>query len=112
MTFGGLFLGNAKLLRHVATDLVAEARAIDHARSDAIDVDVELPDFERKALGDASKAPFRCGVGHASGAPAHSEGAADIDDLTVALRDHGWQCCPHRVEAAVHVEGDDFVEFL
>ncbi len=99
-------------LRHVGADLFAKARAVDHAGRDAIDVDVVLADFEREALGDAAQAPFRRRVGHAAGAAAHAEGAADIDDLAVALLDHGRQHGAHGVEAAVHVERDDLVEFF
>ena len=79
---------------------------------DAIDVDVVGADLEREALGDAAQPPLRRGIGHAAGAPAHAEGAADIDDLAVALRHHGRQHAAHGVEAAIHVEGDDVVEFL
>src|SRR5262249_33874658 len=63
-------------------------------------------------LGDASSAPFRSRIGHAPGSAAHAERAPDIDDLAVALRDHGRNDGPHGIEAAGHVDGDDFVEFL
>ena len=93
-------------------DLVAEARAVDHAGRDAVDVDVVGADLEREALGDAAQPPLRRRIGHAAGAAAHAEGAADIDDLAVALRHHGRQRRPHGVEAAVHVERDDVVELV
>ena len=109
----GCFLDrDVELLRHVGADLVAEARTVDHAGRDVIDVDVVLPDFEREALGDAAQAPFRGRIGHAAGAPAHAERAADIDDLAVALRHHGGQHRVHGVETAAHVEGDDLVELV
>src|SRR5712691_754917 len=104
--------GDAEALRHVGTNLVAEARPVDHAGRDAIDVDVVGADLERKALGDAAQPPLGGGIGHAAGAPAHSERAADIDDLAVALGHHGRQHAAHGVKAAVHVERDDVVEFL
>src|SRR5579864_2020107 len=53
-----LFFRDAELLSHVAADLFAEARTIDHAGCHAIDVDVVLADFERKTLGDATQPPF------------------------------------------------------
>src|SRR5712692_5817853 len=104
--------GDAKAARHAGADLVAEARTIDHPGRDAVDIDVVGADLEREALGDAAQAPFGGRIGHAPGAPAHAEGAADIDDLAVALRHHGRQHAAHGVEAAVHVERDDVVEFL
>ena len=112
VTLRGLLDADIEALGHVGADFFAKARSVDHAGRDAIDVDVVLADFEREALGDAAQAPFRGGIGHASGAPAHAEGAADIDDLAVALRDHGRQHAVHDVEAAVHVERDDVVEFF
>src|ERR1700722_3077823 len=115
--FGGVALGgfcdaDIEPFRHVGADLVTETRPVDHARRDAIDVDVVLADFERKAFGDAAQAPFRCRIGHAAGAAAHAEGASDIDDLAVALRDHGRQYAAHGVKRAVHVERDDGIEFF
>ena len=108
----GLLDRDVELLRHVGADLVAEARPVDHAGRHVIDVDVVLPDFEREALGDAAQAPFRGRIGHAAGAPAHAERAADIDDLAVALRHHGGQHRMHGVEAAAHVQRDDLVELV
>src|SRR5580698_1240030 len=74
----GLFFGYAELLRHVAADFLAEAGAIDHARRDAVDVDVVLADFKREAFGDAAQAPFGSRIRHAPGAAAHAEGSPDI----------------------------------
>ena len=93
VALGGLLLRDAELLRHVAADFFAETRAVDHAGRNAVDVDVVLADFERKTLGDAAQAPFGGRIGHAPGAPAHAEGAADIDDLAVALR-RSWSAAP------------------
>src|SRR5262245_46851515 len=80
---------DAEPRRHVGADLVAEARAVDHAGRDAVDVDVVGADLEREALGDAAQPPLRCRIGHAPGAAAHAEGAAHVDDLAVTLRHHG-----------------------
>src|SRR5579863_3770543 len=50
VTLRGFFFRYAELLGHVAADLVAEARAVDHAGRDTIHVDIMLADFEREAL--------------------------------------------------------------
>ena len=61
---------------------------------------------------NCNKAPFRRRIGHPPGAAADAEGAADIDDLAVALADHGRQYAAHGVKRAVHIERHDGVEFL
>src|SRR5271156_966224 len=112
MSLRGFFFRYAELLRHVAAVFFPETGTVNHARRDAVDVDVVLADFERKTLGDATQPPFGGRIRHASGAAAHAEGAPDIDDLAVVLVDHGRQHRSHGVEAAVHVERDDLVELF
>src|ERR1700674_4429897 len=106
----GLLDRDVEPARHVGAHLLAKARAIDHARRHAIDIDVVGTDLEGKALGDAAQPPLRCRIGHATGTAAHAERAADIDDLAVALRHHRGQDAAHGMEAAVHIEGDDRIE--
>src|SRR5579863_4399486 len=74
VTLRGFFFRDAELLRHVAAHFFAEARAVDHAGRNAIDVDIVLADLERKALGDAAQPPFRSRVGDTPRAAAHAEG--------------------------------------
>ena len=112
MAFGCLFRGDLETRGHLRAYLVAEARAVDHAWGDAVDVDAVRAGLEREALGDAAQAPLGGGIRHATGAPAHAEGAADVDDLAAAPRDHAGQHRAHGVEAALHVEIDDLIELL
>src|SRR5712691_7887467 len=46
--------GDAEPRRHVAADLLAEARTVDHAGRHAVDVEVIAADLERVALCDAA----------------------------------------------------------
>src|SRR5262245_44370706 len=54
-----LFLRYAQALCHVGTDLVAEARTIDHARRNTVDIDVVGSELHGEAFGDAAQSPFR-----------------------------------------------------
>src|SRR5262245_66322573 len=50
MQSGGLVQGDAKPARHLRANFLAEARTVNHAGRDVVDVDIVGPNFERKTL--------------------------------------------------------------
>src|SRR5258708_7306203 len=79
--------GSAGALRALGADAL-EARPVDHAGRDRVDVDVVLADLERDALGQTAQAPFRRAIGGAQRLAPPAERAPHIHDLAHAPAHH------------------------